>query len=273
MRRKRRKRRKRSTSSAILAAWLLAAAHGAAQPDPPAAEQGPCAAGAPLTLIGFDTATGGALFALAGGEQGGWLIELEAGASRALAYPQPAGAPVGGGSFGPGPVFTVAPCGRDCLQPQVWRSGAWQPLGEALPAPATVNVHATYDRGGAPWLVLHRTAGAGLEARALRLEGGEWIAKGRQRATDAGHPGAVPVPDLPDAVVSGTALFQAGAAPGYWLEGLPALPPERRGEVTPLGGAAAAYVAADGLVYLTADRGASWRRSAWTPWGTGLSPA
>jgi hypothetical protein len=261
-------------SAALLAACLLAAGPGDARPDAPAGEQGPCAAGAPLSLVGFDSASGSALFALGGGEQERWLIELAPGAARALAYPQPAGAPLGSGSFGPGPIFTTVPCGRDCLQPQVWRSGAWQPLGEALPAPATVNVHATYDRGGAPWLILHRAVGAaGVEARALRLEAGEWIAKGRQRATDAGHPGAGPVPDLPDAVASGTALFQAGAAPGYWLEGLPALAPDRRGEVTPLGGPAAAYVAADGLVYLTADRGATWRRSAWTPWGTGLSPA
>ena len=155
----------------------------------------------------------------------------------------------------------------------VWDSGSWRPLGEALLVPATVNVHATHDRGGAPWLVLHQTGARGMVARAFRLEGREWILKGGQRATDSGHPGALAVPDLPDAVVSGTALFQAQAAPGYWLEGLPDLPPERRGEVTPLGGAAAAYLAADGLVYLTGDRGASWRRSAWTPWGTGLSPA
>jgi hypothetical protein len=262
----------RATSLALLAAGLLGAAPGHGQPARPAAG-GPCAAGAPLTLVGFDSATGRALFALGGGELERWLIELEPGAERASAHPLAPDAALGGGSFGPGPIFTAQPCGRNCLQPVVWDSGSWRPLGEALLVPATVNVHGTYDRGGAPWLVLHQTAGArGMVARAFRLEGREWILKGRQAATDAGHPGALAVPDLPDAVVSGTALFQAEGAPGYWLEGLPDLPPERRGEITPLGGSAAAYVAADGLVYLTADRGASWRRSAWTPWGTGLSP-
>ncbi len=264
----------RATIAALFAASLLVAGSGAGQGTPAAPAGGQCAAGAPLTLLGFDSATGSALFALGGGDSQRWLIELEAGAGAARAYAQPAGAPLGAGSYGPGPVFTAVPCGGNCLQPLVWRSGAWERLGESLVAPATVNVHATHDRGGVPWLLLHQTAGgAAIEARAFRLESGEWIAKGRQRTTDAGHPGVLPVPDLPDAVVSGTALFQAGAAPGYWLAGLPSLPPERRGEVAPLGGAAAAYIAADGVVYLSSDRGATWRRAAWTPWGTGLSPA
>jgi hypothetical protein len=87
-------------------------------------------------------------------------------------------------------------------------------------------------------------------------------------------------------VLSGSARFTAGAPPATWVAGLPALPPERRGELlpggvtggvpaaagaddapAPLAAVAAVYVDAGGRFYLSEDGGATWRRSEWTPLG------
>ena len=52
------------------------------------------------------------------------------------------------------------------------------------------------------------------------------------------------------------------------MTGLPGLPAERRGQLIALTGTSAAYVSADGVVYLSDNSGKTWRRSTWTPWGS-----
>jgi hypothetical protein len=256
-------------------ARLLALALGLA---PAAASAAPvCEATTPLTLVGLDTAAGAALFWLppTAGAATGWMLELPLGEGRARAAAERAGNPRSGLSIGPGPVLAGLGCGRNCLQPAVWSGGRWQPVGEPLPIAAGTTLHATYDRSRTPWLVQHEAAAGegGVRATAYRLTGAEWLSQGSVRVSEFGYPAALPVPDRDDAVVSGTGLFAAGEPPGYWLHGLPERPPGRRGEITPLGGAAAAYVASDGAVYLTADRGRTWKRSLWHPWGTGVVQA
>lgn len=237
-----------------------------------------------LTLAALDTASGTALFAAppARPDEPGWWIEVEigseaggdtAGAVRARYRAAAADRPFAG-SIGPGPPFAVRRCGDECLQPVAWKDGGWRPLGEPVPGDGGT-VHATYDRSGTPWLVLHRTAGDGgaVEARAFRLgEDGGWQDRGTLRALATGTVGALPDPSDADAVLSGTARFRAGGAPAPWVKGLPALPPERRGELLPGaeaggGGTAAVYLDAGSRFYLSDDGGASWRRSEWTPWG------
>ncbi len=226
---------------------------------PPAA----CDAATPLTLVGLDTASGQVLLAL---PNGGW-IELRLSPTPSARLFPGAAETVTGASIGAGPVFALLGCGPDCLQPAVWREGTFAVLGEPLLAPTRTTTAATYDAGGSPWIVLHEPSGAGvLTTRAFRLEAGEWVAQGVLRVTDTGHPGLLSIPDEPTAVVSGTGHFGRGEAARYWLEGLPDIVAGRRGEVVPLGGKAAAYIAADGIVYRTLDRGAAWRRAVWTPW-------
>jgi hypothetical protein len=82
---------------------------------------------------------------------------------------------------------------------------------------------------------------------------------------------AVPSPQRRDGVLSGTGLFVPSGSPEVWVQGLPDLAPARRGAVMALSGSAAAYLSADGAVYLSSNSGKSWRRSTWTPWGTGTT--
>jgi hypothetical protein len=249
----------RRALTAVLFVLTLGRAAAGQQPAAPPV----CGASTSLTLLGIDTRGGEALFAL---PDGGW-IDLRLGDTpTALRIPAEA-RPLAGASTGPGPLIVVRPCGDTCLQPERLAGGSFQALGEALVAPASATVAVTYDNGGAPWIVLHEPSGSGvLDARAFRLTAGEWQPSGRLRVTDVGNSGAFPISTEKDAITSGTGLFRAGAEAGYWLKGLPDLSPSRRGQVIPLGGASAAVVAADGVVYRSSDRGATWRKALWTPW-------
>lgn len=264
----------RQLATAALGALLLSAL--APAPLPAAVR---CSSATPLTLVGFDAAAGRALLALPAASASDPkrppdLIEMILGAATAKVH-RGAGADAGAGSIAPGAVVVAASCGANCIQPRVWRGGAWQILGEPLAAPELSVLHATYDRGGSPWLMLHQPGGASgvVRASAFQLDGLDWRPRGVLRVNDIGSPAVVPVPDLNDGIVSGTGLFTAGNKPGYWLHALPAVEPARHGELTPLGKGTAAYLAASGHLFFTLDRGTTWKRSTWTPWGTGLSPA
>lgn len=81
----------------------------------------------------------------------------------------------------------------------------------------------------------------------------------------AGSAEAIPDDRRPDAILSGTARFALGEAPGSWLAALPSLPPRRSGTLVPVV-PGAGYVTSDGELFLSAD-GAAWVRTRWTPWG------
>jgi hypothetical protein len=230
-----------------------------------------CDGSTALTLIGIDTTSGSILFSVAplGPREPRWVVELDAGATAARAYANP---PKGlfSGSVGPGPVIAAVPCGKECLQPMRWEGGKWAPLGEPLTAPAASILSTTYDPGGAPWLVFQGAAATEGLAKvwAYRLEGKAWKSRGAMEVTGVGQPASLPAPRRKDAVLAGTGLFSATGPPETWVAGLPDLPAERRGEVVALAGTGAAYVASDGVAYLSDDAGKKWRRSTWTPWDT-----
>jgi hypothetical protein len=240
----------------------------------PAASPRPiCDGTSALTPIGTDTDSGRVLLSVPplAGEHQGWIVELGMDGT-ATAYPDPGDGRFGG-SAGPGPVVAVRPCGNACLQPIRWKAGAWEPLGEPLSTPTVITAAATYDLMGTPWLVVH---GKGKEegvvrAWAYRLEERDWKSKGSLEVTAVGDLQALPSPQRRDGVLSGTGLFTASGSPEVWVQGLPDLPPARRGAVVGLAGSAAAYLSADGAVYLSGDSGKSWRRSTWTPWGAGTT--
>jgi hypothetical protein len=253
----------------------------AAPPDhaaaAPAASQAPattaiCDSTAALTLIGMDTDNGLMLFAVAGpgGGAGSWMVELQAGAREARALPERPGVRFGG-SVGPGPVLAVESCGSGCLQPVRFDHGGWEPLGEALALPSASTAATTYDASGAPWLMAHAAAAqeGQYQVFAFRYEGREWKSRGGLVVTAVGQPQALPAPQRRDGVVSGTGLFSASAPPTTWVQGLPGVPPSRRGQLLALTGTEAAYLSGDGVAYLSSDGGKTWRRSTWTPWGGG----
>lgn len=222
-----------------------------------------------LTLIGMDTSTGRTLFSISPSRANtqGWIVELDAAGQEARAYPDD---PQGrfSGSVGPGPVVAVRPCGKSCLQPVRWKSGAWEPLGESLTTPTASTVATTYDHSGGAWLLLYApgaTEGR-LKAWAFRLEGREWQSRGSLEVAAVGQPQALPAPQRKDGVLTGTGLFSASGLPENWVVGLPAVSAERRGQLIALNGLSAAYVSGDGVVYLSDDSGKAWRRSTWTPW-------
>jgi hypothetical protein len=253
-----------------LALLALSALLASATAGAPLAATALCDAGTALTPIGVDTGSGRVLLAVPplGKAARGWIAEISPGAGEAVAHPDEAGGRFGG-SVGPGPVLAAKPCGGSCLQPVRWDDGAWEPLGEPLQVPAVTTATGTYDLGGTPWIVVH---GAGddagqVRAWAFRLEGREWQRKGGLPVTAAGDLAAVPAPQRKDGVISGTGLFTASGRPANWVQGLPGLPPDRQGQVIALGGGGAAYLSADGVVYLSPDAGKSWKRSTWTPWG------
>jgi hypothetical protein len=70
-------------------------------------------------------------------------------------------------------------------------------------------------------------------------------------------------------VISGTGMFSASGPPSTWVQGLPGVAPARRGQLLAVTSTDAAYLTADGVAYLSADTGKTWRRSTWTPWGGG----
>lgn len=224
-----------------------------------------------LTLLGIDTAAGRLLFTVPSpGSAPPWIVELDAQGRAARAH---SGAPPGlyAGSVGPGPVVAANPCGAGCVQPMRWSGdGRWEPLGEPLSLPSVATVTPTWDGTGTPWIVAHGAAGADgrVPAWAFRLEGREWRGRGTLPVAALGEPRVQPAPHRKDGVITGTGLFSASGSPETWVAGLPDLPPERRGQVIPLAGAAAAYLSSDGVVYLSEDSGRTWRRSTWTPWAS-----
>jgi hypothetical protein len=253
----------------IAAALVALALAGAAS----RAETPVCGPSSTLTPIGIDTTTGLTLLSLAGaGEEGKrWIIELgelDAGTARAQIYPD---AITGrySGSVGRGKILSVAPCGSSCLQVLRWEQGRWQSLGEPIAAPTSSSASATYDRAGAPWLLLQQSGKTPGSSRVLayRLEHGDWFHRGNMEAIGVGEPGGHAVPEQPDAVTLGSALLSASSPAKPWLEGLPAVSPERRGALVRLGPAAAAYLAADAVLYRTDDGGKRWQRSTWAPGG------
>jgi len=239
--------------------------------------QGPtiCDGSTAVTLIGIDTASGQMLFsipALTGSRAPGdrpWIVELDATGSTARAFPDP---PQGlySGSIGPGPVVAATACGKDCVQPLRWDNGSWAPLGEPLTTPTATNLSPAYDSEGTPWLLLQGAAAQdGLyKVWAYHLEGREWKSRGSMQVTGVGQPAALPAPQRKDGVLTGTGLFSASGPPEAWVTGLPDVPPARRGAVVAVTGTDAAYVASDGVAYLSDDGGKKWRRSTWTPWGS-----
>lgn len=236
-----------------------------------------CSGDSTLTHFGLDTAAGRALFAVPAARRGepDWWLEWDGAAGEAT-YSAAEGARPFAGSIGPGAVFAVRRCGPGCLQPVRWEEGGWRPLGESLAGDGGT-VHTTWESGGTPWVVLHRAVSDGgggdaVEAAAWRLgDGGRWEHRGTLRALGTGTVGAVPDPSSAGGVLSGSARFHASEPARHWVLGLPALPPERSGELLPggvAGGEAAAlYLDAGGRFYQSEDGGKTWRRSEWMPWG------
>jgi len=229
-----------------------------------------CDGSTSLTLIGMDTAAGRTLFSIPpiGEGQSAWIVEVDSAGREARVYPDDAKGRFGG-SVGPGPVMAASPCGPSCLQPVRWKDGTWEPLGDSVTAPSAVTFAATYDRTGAPWVVLHAHGAAEGQFRAwaYHLENREWQSRGSAEVTAVGEPQALPAPQRKDGILTGTGLFSASGPPEAWVTGLPSLPANRRGQLVALTGTSAAYVSGDGVVYLSDDSGKKWRRSTWTPWG------
>ncbi len=245
-----------------------------------------CDASDALTVLGVDTAAGQTLLTLTPRTQApdspaASVIELDALAERPRAYvDRPDGRL--GGSVGPGPVLAVQPCprpGGSCLQPVRWSEGAFRPLGEPIVTPAGATAAATYDAKGTPWIVLLAPAPKGasgatsestdLKAWAWSFDG-DWREQGSQIVSAVGDLPAAPAPGASGGIVVGTGRFGAGPAT-TWARGVPALPADRRGQLLALSEVDAAYLSADGVVYGSADAGATWKRSTWTPWGQGTT--
>lgn len=223
-----------------------------------------------LTLIGIDTRSGQMLFSVPplaiGGS--GWIVELDAAGRQARAWPDP---PKGlfSGSVGPGPVLAAIPCGENCVQPMQWNSGSWNPLGEPMRTPTASNLAPSYDDSGTPWLILQGSLGSNgtTQIWGFRFNGHEWESRGSVKVTAVGQPQSLPAPQRKDGILVGTGLFSASGRPEPWVTALPSLPPERQGQIVALTGTSAAYLSADGVVYLSDDSGKKWRRDTWTPWG------
>ncbi|MFP3940593.1 MAG: hypothetical protein ACLF0P_09830, partial [Thermoanaerobaculia bacterium] len=256
----------------VLIPLTLVVLAGAGAPAPGA--EGPaCGRGTGVHLVGLDTASGKALLSVPGREEGSYLVAWTPGEGGARPVREAEGAGRFGGSVGPGPVFAFRRCGAECLQPLRRDGGSWRPLGEPLTVPAGTTAHGTYDRSGAAWVVVHAagTERGTREAWAFRRTGPDWRPAGRLQVTAVGAPGALPAPWLEDGIVSGTGLFRAGAPPELWVDGLPSGAGEPGARLVPLGEAAAAVLVPAGRVFRTADRGATWRRTAWTPWTSGAA--
>ena len=274
--------------ASAVAAFGAAAAPAEPRTAPTAATGAICDSTTALTVVGMDTEAGRVLIAVAGpgGGPGSWIVALDiagapAGAAtegaaggsalrEAHAWPEQPGGRFGG-SVGPGPVLALQPCGANCLQPVRFGDGHWQPLGEPMNLPSASTAAATYDSSGAPWLVAHTAANQeGLvQALAFRYEGSQWKSHGSLAVTAVGQPQAVPAPQRRDGVITGTGLFSASGPPSTWVQGLPGVAPARRGQLLAVTGTEAAYLTGDGVAYLSADSGKTWRRSTWTPWGGG----
>ena len=250
------------TVSALLALVVGGAAPAGAQPS--------CDSSTALTLLGLDTRAQRALFMLPASGGKPWVLELDLQADAATTFPDPGAENRFGGSTGPGPVIAASRCGERCLQPVVFRGGRWERLGEPLLASSTMTFHATWDRAGVPWIVLHSFAdGAGTAAKAYRLEGGDWSSEGGLSIRGVGSPGAYPAPAGEAGIVSGDGLFVAGKPPRRWISALPAVPAAEPGELIWSGGNQAAHVGADGALRWTSDGGRKWDELRWQPWSGG----
>jgi hypothetical protein len=230
----------RAAFGALFAVLLAAPPAAAAQARRPAGEAAAgftCSTATSMVLVGMDTREGRLLLRAAGGPTGhaGWLIEMApdtsadagsgAGWTETARYHPAGDVAAYGGSIGPGPIFAVTDCGPSCLQPVIWRDGAWGPLSEPLVAPDAATVHTTYDGEGSAWLVL-QAAGShaeGATAWAFRLVGREWQAAGSRHVLASGSAEAIPDDRRADAVLSGTGRFALGEKPEAWLESLPKL--------------------------------------------------
>lgn len=239
-----------------------------------------------LSLVGVDTTAGTALFRIREPslDPPVWLLEVGADGSQVELYPEWSSARRFSGSTGPGPVMVLERCGPECARAMRWSSGSWQPLGTPLVVAQTETVHLTWDNAGVPWVVLHEATGQPGRVRAAAFRGTAslndgldeeliWDPRGALVVRSVGSPALLPDPASEDAVLSGTGRFRGSGDPEGWLEGLPAIPDDRRGQVMPLGVDGAFYLAGDGAVYLSADAGRSWRSLIWTPWTTGPTEA
>lgn len=235
-----------------------------------AAPAGPvCGSSNPLTLIGIDTTTGATLFyAPPVGSGNPWIVELSGDGSRARVHPDRLKGRFGG-SVGPGPVLASTSCGDTCLQPVAWNGEGWEPVGEPLRAPTATTVSSTYDQTGTAWFLIQFPAkeDGSVRVEGFRLKGRDWESRGALTVMAVGQPAALPAPQRKDGVLVGTGLFSASGRPEHWVTGVPSLPAARRGQLVALTGTSAAYLSADGVVYLSDDSGKTWRRSTWTPWG------
>jgi hypothetical protein len=244
-----------------------------------------CDEGTPLSPVGLDTLRGTLLFTVENVQRDlvaapYWTLELLPGALTATAVPDQLRI---GGSFGPGPVVAARRCGEGCLALDRWITGSspaaggaadapgWQPVGPSLGLAATASFAATYDTGGRLWVVVLEAADqrGGTVAAARWLDGDRWVDAGRLGVVAVAAPAASPAPGQDDAILVGSGRFSTSAPPATWVGGLPAVAAERRGQLVAVGAAAAAYVAADGTVFLSEDRGSSWRQETWTPWRVG----
>jgi hypothetical protein len=256
-----------------LCAWaLLATLTPIAVASPTAAQTAPqCDSSTALTLVGVDTKARTALFSLAGTRGAPpWLVELDLVKVTATARPDTATGDRFGGSTGPGPVIAARRCGDRCLQPVAYRSGRWEALGEPLLTSPTMTFHATWDRSGSAWVVLHALAGeSGVAAKAYRLDRGDWRNEGGLSVRGVGSPGIYPAPASEAGIVTGDGRFAAGVPPQRWLEALPAVAGAQPGELVWLGGGEAAHLGADGALRWTTDAGRRWEELSWQPWSGG----
>ncbi len=248
--------------------WLAAPALVAASAlAAPAA----CGDGATASLLAMDTASGAALFALGAASGPAQLLSFqpeEPSSPATLSLVEDTGRHFAG-SIGPGPMFALRRCGAGCVSAEAWEGGFWQPLASPLGLADEANLYTTRDRGGAAWIVAHRPAAAvgWITAQAFNLVAGEWRGRGSLNVRAIPTQGLLPDPVSNEAVITGTGRFSRSQAPNTWSSGIPTLPAGKHGQLLPFGGTAAAYLAADGAIYFSADLGATWKGLRFKPWG------
>jgi hypothetical protein len=226
----------------------------------PAAAAFRCDSTTALTLVGLDTRSERALFALpASGSEPPWLLDADLAKGSARAVEETTAGRFGG-SRGPGPILAGRRCGDRCLQVVRWRDDAWEPIGKSLTAPEASTLHLTYDREGVPWAAV-QTVGEkdAIVAAVLRFDEGKWSMLGSFAVHGVGSSGLLPAPQGERGVSFGDAMFVEGQAPQRFVKTLPA---GAGGEPLWLGGANAVFVAGDGL-RTTSDGGATWRPVRW----------
>lgn len=251
--------------AALLGGWAFAA-------PPPARAQGAggavCGPDTPLSLLAFDTRSGRTLFTLLTGGGRAALLELAPGAEAAYLDLEEEGAVHFAGSVGPGEPFALRRCGEGCVTADRWEGGGWIPMGGRLSVTEPANLYTTRDRDGRPWIVVHQPLQEPwFKASAYYAEGGKWHTAGAHPVHSPASMGVAPAPGRSDAIVTGSGLFVAGGTPSTWLAGLPVLSEERTGQAMPVDTEGVIYIDDDGHLFFSPDRGATWRRSRWAPWG------